>query len=165
MASLLLTALLGAAFGAGQPTSAAWEPTSPSTCWRSPPSSTSAACCTRPRSSAHLASTTREHTQVSAVWELHHSDPRLGARQLYSAGIRIGRDHIASTVNTLVLAYTAAGCHDVVVAPVEAWQWRVLTTETLAIEIVQTLVGSIGLVGLGAAHHRLGKLGRHPRRP
>jgi uncharacterized membrane protein len=47
-------------------------------------------------------------TQASAVWELHHSDPRVGARGLYSAGIRIGRDHIASTVNTLVLAYTAA---------------------------------------------------------
>jgi uncharacterized membrane protein len=86
-------------------------------------------------------------TQVSAVWELHDSDPRLGARQLYSAGIRIGRDHIASTVNTLVLAYTAAALPTLLLLTQSGLAiGEVLTTETLAVEIVQTLVGSIGLV-------------------
>ena len=47
-------------------------------------------------------------TQVSAVWEIHAADPTLPARKLYQSAIRIGRDHIASTVNTLVLAYTGA---------------------------------------------------------
>jgi uncharacterized membrane protein len=86
-------------------------------------------------------------TQVSAVWELHHSDPRAGARQLYTAGIRIGRDHIASTVNTLVLAYTAAALPTLLLFTQSGLAMgEVLTTETLAVEIVQTLVGSIGLV-------------------
>jgi uncharacterized membrane protein len=86
-------------------------------------------------------------TQVSAVWELHHSDPRVGARGLYSAGIRIGRDHIASTVNTLVLAYTAAALPTLLLLTQSGLPMaEVLTTETLAVEIVQTLVGSIGLV-------------------
>jgi uncharacterized membrane protein len=86
-------------------------------------------------------------TQVSAVWELHHSDPQVGARGLYSAGIRIGRDHIASTVNTLVLAYTAAALPTLLLFTQSGLAiGEVLTTETLAVEIVQTLVGSIGLV-------------------
>ncbi len=86
-------------------------------------------------------------TQVSAVWELHHSDPQVGARGLYSAGIRIGRDHIASTVNTLVLAYTAAALPMLLLFTQSGLAMgEVLTTETLAVEIVQTLVGSIGLV-------------------
>jgi uncharacterized membrane protein len=86
-------------------------------------------------------------TQVSAVWELHDTDPRVGARQLYSAGIRIGRDHIASTVNTLVLAYTAAALPTLLLFTQSGLAiGEVLTAETLAVEIVQTLVGSIGLV-------------------
>jgi uncharacterized membrane protein len=86
-------------------------------------------------------------TQVSAVWELHHSDPRVGARGLYSAGIRIGRDHIASTVNTLVLAYTAAALPMLLLFTQSGLAvGEILTTETLAVEIIQTLVGSIGLV-------------------
>jgi uncharacterized membrane protein len=86
-------------------------------------------------------------TQVSAVWELHDSDPRVGARGLYSAGIRIGRDHIASTVNTLVLAYTAAALPTLLLFTQSGLAMgEVLTTETLAVEIIQTLVGSIGLV-------------------
>ncbi|MGW1168360.1 YibE/F family protein, partial [Streptomyces sp. NPDC002550] len=47
-------------------------------------------------------------TQTSAVWELHEANPAMGWRGLYRAGIRIGRDHIASVVNTLVLAYAGA---------------------------------------------------------
>jgi uncharacterized membrane protein len=86
-------------------------------------------------------------TQTSAVWELHDSDPSAGAHQIYSAGIRIGRDHIASTVNTLVLAYTAAALPTLLLFTQSGLAvGEVLTTETLAVEIVQTLVGSIGLV-------------------
>lgn len=47
-------------------------------------------------------------TQSSAVWELHLANPAASARELDLSGIRIGRDHIASTVNTLVLAYVGA---------------------------------------------------------
>jgi uncharacterized membrane protein len=86
-------------------------------------------------------------TQVAAVWELHRSDPAMGRRQLYGAGIRIGRDHIASTVNTLVLAYAAAALPLLLIYTQSGLAFgEVLATETVAVEIVQTLVGSIGLV-------------------
>jgi uncharacterized membrane protein len=86
-------------------------------------------------------------TQVAAVSELHGSDPSSSPRQLYSAASRIGRDHIASTVNTLVLAYTAAALPLLLLYTQSGLGFgEVLTNETLAVEIVQTLVGSIGLV-------------------
>jgi uncharacterized membrane protein len=86
-------------------------------------------------------------TQVAAVWELRRSDPAMGRRRLYAAGIRIGRDHIASTVNTLVLAYAAAALPLLLIYTQSGLAFgEVLATETVAVEIVQTLVGSIGLV-------------------
>ncbi|MGH9138231.1 MAG: YibE/F family protein [Acidimicrobiales bacterium] len=86
-------------------------------------------------------------TQVSAVWELHLANSRMGPARLYAAAIRIGRDHIASTVNTLVLAYTAAALPLLLLYTQGGLQWgRVATSETVAVEIIQTLVGSIGLV-------------------
>ena len=86
-------------------------------------------------------------TQVAAVTELHRSDPAAGSRQLYAAGVRIGRDHIASTVNTLVLAYAAAALPLLLIFTQSGLSTvDVLTSETVAVEIVQTLVGSIGLV-------------------
>jgi uncharacterized membrane protein len=86
-------------------------------------------------------------TQVSAVWELRRTDPTLSRRALYGAGIRIGRDHIASAVNTLVLAYAAAALPLLLIYTQSGLGFGgVLTTETVAVEIVQTLVGSIGLV-------------------
>ena len=86
-------------------------------------------------------------TQSSAVWELHLANPAASARELYRAGLRIGRDHIASTVNTLVLAYVGASLPLLVVYTLAGSQvGDVLTSEVVAQEVVRTLVGSIGLV-------------------
>ena len=86
-------------------------------------------------------------TQASAVWELHQLDPDASAATLYRSGIRIGRDHIASTVNTLVLAYVGASLPLLVVYSLAGSSLPdVLTSEVVAQEVVRTLVGSIGLV-------------------
>jgi uncharacterized membrane protein len=86
-------------------------------------------------------------TQTSAVWELHEANPSLGRRVLYRAGIRIGRDHIASVVNTLVLAYAGAALPLLLLFSVaQSSVGAVATSELVAEEIVRTLVGSIGLV-------------------
>ncbi|WP_405465016.1 YibE/F family protein [Streptomyces griseoaurantiacus] len=86
-------------------------------------------------------------TQTSAVWELHEANPALGRRALYRAGIRIGRDHIASVVNTLVLAYAGAALPLLLLFSVARSDvGTVATSELVAEEIVRTLVGSIGLV-------------------
>lgn len=86
-------------------------------------------------------------TQTSAVWELHEANPTMGWRGLYRAGIRIGRDHIASVVNTLVLAYAGAALPLLLLFSIaESSVGTVANSELVAEEIVRTLVGSIGLV-------------------
>jgi uncharacterized membrane protein len=86
-------------------------------------------------------------TQASAVWELHRANPEYGFNRLYAAGLRIGRDHIASTVNTLVMAYAGASLPLLVLFTLSSRQLGdVLTSEILGQEIVRTLVGGIGLV-------------------
>ncbi|MFL4905510.1 YibE/F family protein [Streptomyces sp. MMS24-I2-30] len=86
-------------------------------------------------------------TQTSAVWELHEANPSMGWRGLYRAGIRIGRDHIASVVNTLVLAYAGAALPLLLLFSIaQSSVDTVANSELVAEEIVRTLVGSIGLV-------------------
>ena len=61
--------------------------------------------------------------------------------------MRIGRDHIASTVDTLVLAYAGASLPLLLLFTLASRPvGDVLTGELVAEEIVRTLVGSIGLV-------------------
>ena len=86
-------------------------------------------------------------TQVSAVWQLHQANPEFGARRLYGAAVAIGRDHIASTVNTLVLAYAGASL-PLLLLFTQAGRGLadVAAGELVAVEVVRTLVGSIGLV-------------------
>ncbi|MEU2333060.1 YibE/F family protein [Streptomyces sp. NPDC006654] len=86
-------------------------------------------------------------TQTSAVWELHEANPTMGWRGLYRAGIRIGRDHIASVVNTLVLAYAGAALPLLLLFSIaQSSVTTVANSELVAEEVVRTLVGSIGLV-------------------
>ena len=106
-------------------------------------------------------------TQASAVWELHRANPGLGPRGLYRAALRIGRDHVASTVNTLVLAYAGASL-PLLVLFVEADQAvaDVVASEVVATEVVRTLVGSVGLVASVPLTTALAAavVGREPRR-
>ncbi|WP_326797011.1 YibE/F family protein [Streptomyces sp. NBC_01808] len=86
-------------------------------------------------------------TQASAVWELRQADPSAPWRKLYASAMRIGRDHIASVVNTLVLAYAGAALPLLLLFTIaDQGVGTVATSEFVAEEIVRTLVGSIGLV-------------------
>ncbi|OEU96065.1 YibE/F family protein [Streptomyces oceani] len=86
-------------------------------------------------------------TQTSAVWELRQADPSASRRTLYGAAMRIGRDHIASVVNTLVLAYAGAALPLLLLFTIaDSSVGTIAGSELVAQEIVRTLVGSIGLV-------------------
>src|SRR5829696_1278635 len=47
-------------------------------------------------------------SQASLVTELHQANPTAGMAALVAGALRVGRDHIAATVNTLFLAYAGA---------------------------------------------------------
>lgn len=86
-------------------------------------------------------------TQASAVWELAAADPSAGARRLFSSAMRIGRDHIASTVYTIAFAYAGSAFTTLFVLSLyDSSLGQLLSTSSLAAEVVRTLVGSIGLV-------------------
>jgi uncharacterized membrane protein len=86
-------------------------------------------------------------TQASAVWELHAANPDRGFWPTYHAAIRIGRDHIASVVNTLVLAYAGAALPLLVLFTQAGTPFgEVVNGEPVATEIVRMLAGSIGLI-------------------
>ncbi len=86
-------------------------------------------------------------TQASAVWELHTAAPRLGRLQLIQAGLRVGRDHVASMVNTLLLAYAGASMPLLIFFVLtDQSLGTVVNSEVVATEVLRTLVGSIGVV-------------------
>ena len=86
-------------------------------------------------------------TQVATVSELRYRSPDLPRRDLITSGIRVGREHIAATVNTLLLAYAGAGLPLVLLFAVSDQSLAmVANSELIAVEIVRTLCGSLGLV-------------------
>ncbi|WP_369785955.1 YibE/F family protein [Saccharomonospora xinjiangensis] len=85
--------------------------------------------------------------QASAVWELRRANPTLTWRGLYAAGLRIGRAHVGSAVNTLVLAYAGAALPLLLLSSLaDVGLSPILQSQDVASEIVRTLAGSIGIV-------------------
>ncbi|OXM69924.1 YibE/F family protein [Amycolatopsis vastitatis] len=86
-------------------------------------------------------------TQTSAVWELRRANPDLTWRELYSSGLRIGRDHVGSAVNTLVMAYAGAALPVLLYSSISGvGLGALLGSEDIAQEIIRTLAGSVGIV-------------------
>jgi uncharacterized membrane protein len=86
-------------------------------------------------------------TQTAAVWELADADSTASRRSLFSAGLRIGREHVSAAVNTLVLAYAGASL-PLLLLFVGSGQGPLdtVTTELVAQEVVRALVGGLGIV-------------------
>jgi uncharacterized membrane protein len=86
-------------------------------------------------------------SQASTVMALRRANPGLGPRQLFSSAISVGHDHIAATVNTLVLAYAGASLPVLLIFSLGDTRFSdAINTEAVAEQIVATLVGSIGLI-------------------
>ena len=110
-------------------------------------------------------------TQASAVWELADDDP--DQKRLFSKAMRIGRDHIASTVYTI--AFATAGASLPVLLLIAIYNrplFQVLQTEQFAAELIRTMVGSIGLIlavplttAIGVAVVRASRTARPARVP
>lgn len=87
-------------------------------------------------------------TQVATIHELHHTNPKLTFKQLYTKGINVGKTHISSLINTLVLAYTGGSLPMIVLLYTDPSIpiWVTINQEFFAEEIIRTIVGSISLV-------------------
>jgi uncharacterized membrane protein len=86
-------------------------------------------------------------SQASTVIALRAANPALGFRELYARAMRVGRDHVSATVNTLVLAYVGASLPVLLIFSLaDLGLGDALQLEVVATEVVATLVGSIGLI-------------------
>jgi len=85
-------------------------------------------------------------SQASAVFELYRNKPEQDFKNLYQSAMNIGKDHIAATVNTLVLAYAGAALPMLLIFSLRSVDYLLaINLEFIAEEIVRTLVGSLGL--------------------
>jgi uncharacterized membrane protein len=86
-------------------------------------------------------------SQASIIEELRRANETLSSRELYARAMRVGRDHIASAVNTLVLVYAGASLPLLLLFVVGGRPFlEIVNYEFIAEEIVRTLVGCVGLV-------------------
>lgn len=87
--------------------------------------------------------------QVAVVEELVAAKPNIQVPELWQRSLRIGKAHVVSLVNTLILAYASANLPLFLLFVINQSQlpwWAAINSEVLAEEIVRTLGGSIGLV-------------------
>jgi uncharacterized membrane protein len=86
-------------------------------------------------------------SQASLVTELHQANPTAGFATLVSRALRVGRDHIAASVNTLFLAYAGAALPLLILFVTgQDSLGTIATTEIVAVEVVRALCGSVGLI-------------------
>ena len=86
-------------------------------------------------------------TQASAIWQLNEVSPEITWRELYSRGMAVGRDHIASTVYTIVFAYAGAALPLLLLFELYSRPFTVsLFSSAVAEEVIRILVGAIALV-------------------
>jgi uncharacterized membrane protein len=86
-------------------------------------------------------------TQASIVEQVKLASPKAKMHNLFTRAMKVGRDHIASLVNTLILVYTGASLPLLLLFVDNPHPFgEVINYEFLAEEIARTLIGSIGLV-------------------
>ncbi len=88
-------------------------------------------------------------TQSAAIFEMFKIDKKLSFTDLFTKGYVVGREHIASLVNTLILAYAGASLGlflIFVLNPNQTPTWVILNSEMVSEEIVRAITGSIGLI-------------------
>ncbi len=86
--------------------------------------------------------------QTAAVEELHKTDSTLSIVILYQKGLSIGREHIASLINTLILVYAGAALPLFLLLTLQKSQpiWVLLNSEFIAEELIRSLIGSTTLI-------------------
>jgi uncharacterized membrane protein len=86
-------------------------------------------------------------SQASTVMALRRANPRLGFRRLFGEGLSVGRDHLAATVNTLVLAYAGGALPVLLIFTDQRIGFgEAINREPVAEQVVAGLVGSTGLI-------------------
>lgn len=85
-------------------------------------------------------------SQASTVTELAEADQDLSPWRLFTSAMRVGQDHIASMVYTLVLTYVGTALPLLLLVTVSEASWvQVLSNDIVATELLRSAVGALGL--------------------
>ena len=86
-------------------------------------------------------------SQAAIVDELKKANAKLTAKELYTHAISVGREHIASLVNTLVLAYAGPSLPIFIMFTINKQSTiSLINSEFVAEEVIRTLIGSSALI-------------------
>jgi len=86
-------------------------------------------------------------SQSAVVFQLKKTNSKLKQKELYEKAMDIGKDHISSMINTLVLVYTGAALPLLLLFVDNPHPFsEIINYEIVADEVIRTLVGSIGLI-------------------
>ena len=86
-------------------------------------------------------------TQASAVMALRRANPTLGVRGLFREGFTVGRDHLAATIHTLVMAYVGTLLPLLLVLEAaDVGVTDALNGQLLAEPLVATIIGATALM-------------------
>lgn len=86
---------------------------------------------------------------TASIFEIKKANPKISSSKLFAAGLTIGKEHVTSLVNTLILAYagTALPIFMIIHLNINNYPWwLILNDELIVEEIVRTLSGSIGII-------------------
>jgi uncharacterized membrane protein len=86
-------------------------------------------------------------TQAVTIDEFRSIDPTLSRRELYRRAMSVGTAHLAATVNTLVFAYLGSALPVIVLLALQIHRLDLaVNDEHIAVEVVRTVVGAIGVL-------------------
>ncbi|MGL4402773.1 MAG: YibE/F family protein [Fusobacteriaceae bacterium] len=86
---------------------------------------------------------------ASALSELKYRDKELTSGEMFISGMNIGSDIIGTMVNTLILAYLGSSLISMILIALQGNEYpliRLLNFEFIAVEILRSLCGSIGIL-------------------
>ena len=86
---------------------------------------------------------------ASSINELHITDPNMSQKAMFKSVINIGTDIIGPMINTLILAYIASSVFTLLLVYAQAGEYpiiRLLNFQDIAVEIMRSVCGSIGIL-------------------
>lgn len=83
---------------------------------------------------------------ASGITEVRAANPRLGFKELFRAGMVVGRDHMSALANTLVFAYVGGSLSTLLLYTQYGGAWaKFLNFDVVVDEVIRSLSGTIGL--------------------
>ncbi len=83
----------------------------------------------------------------AAMWEVKEHSPLIGAKALFASAMEVGRAGVGTQITTLLLAYMGSYLTLMMVYMAQATPIpNIFTSKSIAAEILQTLVGAMGIV-------------------